>query len=216
MLYEAELGKKIRELREKEGLTIAKLAEMANVNAVHLSYIEKGLRVPSEDLIARITSILGKDENEKAKNRKECLLLLAKIKAPEEIKDVLQIGESFLTQKGSMPNVFMERLKEDIESQYVKPELFWRSVGVDNKTAEEIMQNRLILPRELVIRIAMKLNQSVDKYLLLAGYVPDEFKMLADKENIVEIIRSFASFSSEEIDQIISAMQSVLKLVKRK
>ena len=40
------LGKRIRELREKAGITQPKLAEIAGVSSVHMSKVETGIALP--------------------------------------------------------------------------------------------------------------------------------------------------------------------------
>lgn len=51
-------GETIRDLRMKKGLSVRALAELANVNYVFLSKLERGLETPSEDLIRRLAASL--------------------------------------------------------------------------------------------------------------------------------------------------------------
>ena len=53
------LGAKIRELREKGGLTQANLAERANISNEFLSRIERAEKSPSINTIQNIASSLG-------------------------------------------------------------------------------------------------------------------------------------------------------------
>lgn len=52
-------GEIIRELRMERALSVRALAEMANVNYVFLSRLERGLETPSEDLIRRLAKCVG-------------------------------------------------------------------------------------------------------------------------------------------------------------
>ncbi len=47
-------GRKLKELRKKNKMTQAKLAELVNVDDKHISCIESGKNFPSADLISRM------------------------------------------------------------------------------------------------------------------------------------------------------------------
>lgn len=51
-------GSIIRELRIKQGLTLKKLSEIADVNYVFLSKLERGYEKPSEELVRRLAQKL--------------------------------------------------------------------------------------------------------------------------------------------------------------
>jgi len=51
-------GKNIRLFRQSKGLTQEKLAELVNVSSSYIGYLERGLRAPSLDLLARIGTVL--------------------------------------------------------------------------------------------------------------------------------------------------------------
>jgi len=51
-------GRKIKELRKKQMLTQAQLAEMVNVDDKHISCIESGKNFPSSDLLERLAFAL--------------------------------------------------------------------------------------------------------------------------------------------------------------
>jgi len=55
----AILGKNIKFLRTKKGLTQAVLAEKADISIIFLSSIERGTKYPKVDTLARIAKILG-------------------------------------------------------------------------------------------------------------------------------------------------------------
>lgn len=52
-------GEVVRNLRIQKGLSVRALADIASVNYVFLSKLERGLEAPSEDLIRRLASSLG-------------------------------------------------------------------------------------------------------------------------------------------------------------
>lgn len=53
-----EIGKKIRGIREKRGMTQSQLAGQLDIDTGHLSRIERGVRIPSLKLLFRIAELL--------------------------------------------------------------------------------------------------------------------------------------------------------------
>jgi transcriptional regulator with XRE-family HTH domain len=54
----AILGKNIKFLRTRKGLTQAVLAEKANISIIFISSIERGTKYPQPDILARIAKVL--------------------------------------------------------------------------------------------------------------------------------------------------------------
>ncbi|AFM40174.1 putative transcriptional regulator [Desulfosporosinus acidiphilus SJ4] len=52
------VGKNIKLFRQTKGLTQERLAELVNVSTSYIGYLERGLRSPSLDLLARIGTAL--------------------------------------------------------------------------------------------------------------------------------------------------------------
>lgn len=55
------VGQRIRELREAKHLKQVELAEMIDIEATNLSKLEKGVHLPKEENIKKITKALGVD-----------------------------------------------------------------------------------------------------------------------------------------------------------
>jgi transcriptional regulator with XRE-family HTH domain len=55
------VGPIVRTLRERQGLSLVALAEATTLSPSHLSRIERGLTMPSYDVLARIAAALGTD-----------------------------------------------------------------------------------------------------------------------------------------------------------
>lgn len=55
------VGPTIKSLRYKKGMSLNTLAEAAGISPSHLSRIERGLTVPSYDVLDRIAEALGSD-----------------------------------------------------------------------------------------------------------------------------------------------------------
>jgi len=54
-----DYGRAIRSIREERGLTLEALAEAAGVSASYLSEVERGLKRPSTDVVAKIADAFG-------------------------------------------------------------------------------------------------------------------------------------------------------------
>ena len=59
-----KLGLRIKELREKQGLTQLKLAEIVDMEASNLSKIERGIQIPKEESLDNISKALNVEVKE--------------------------------------------------------------------------------------------------------------------------------------------------------
>ena len=59
-----KLGLRIKELREKQGLTQLKLAEILDMEASNLSKIERGIQIPKEESLDNISKALNVEVKE--------------------------------------------------------------------------------------------------------------------------------------------------------
>ncbi|MFI9465691.1 helix-turn-helix domain-containing protein [Streptomyces xiamenensis] len=57
-------GPKIRKLRQQRGYGLRRFAAVARVSPAHLSRIERGLRSPTPEVLARIAEGLGQTIND--------------------------------------------------------------------------------------------------------------------------------------------------------
>lgn len=58
-----ELGDLVAKLRAQRGLSIAQLAARVGVNAVYLSQVERGTRLPSDEMIRNLADFFKIDED---------------------------------------------------------------------------------------------------------------------------------------------------------
>lgn len=75
------IGKKLKELREKEGIGIKKLAGYVNADYTYLSKIENEKVNPSREMIKRIAQYFNYDSDE---------LLISAEKLPEDVEKILR------------------------------------------------------------------------------------------------------------------------------
>lgn len=59
-----KLGLRIKELREKQGFTQLKLAEILDMEASNLSKIERGIQIPKEESLENISKALNVEVRE--------------------------------------------------------------------------------------------------------------------------------------------------------
>jgi transcriptional regulator with XRE-family HTH domain len=57
-MIEISFGQRIRELRDKAGLSLRKLADQIDISSPFLSDIELGRRFPSEEILAKVAGAL--------------------------------------------------------------------------------------------------------------------------------------------------------------
>lgn len=55
------VGPTLRAMRIRRGLSVLELAELAGISSSHLSRIERGLAVPSYDVLDKIATAVGSD-----------------------------------------------------------------------------------------------------------------------------------------------------------
>lgn len=212
---EQKLGEFIRELRLKKGLNLQELAAKVDYNYVHLSYIEKGLRIPSDELLAKLAKELAENKEHEKEIKEKMFLLLAQIKAPEEIRNriALKTEEEVITEI-SMPKEFIDMLKKDIE-EIKNPKLF-DNFGIPFKLIQKVIDGRAQLSRTDVIKVAQLLHKDVDEYLMKAGYIPEEFYDFIGHKSIFALMRSFKNLPPESVDNILTAIEAILRTVQKK
>lgn len=121
------LSQALKQLRKKQGLTLAELAEQTHSHVGNLSRIERGLAKPSLDLLYRlakalgfsITDIFSVAENRKL-NAKQVALNAVFISLLEEDQELLLEFAELLAKRASRPfnsvNVDMQPLPADTEN----------------------------------------------------------------------------------------------------
>ena len=57
----AEVVRLLREARIKKGLSMTRVAEMAGLSQQMVSYVERGMRIPTIDTLVRLTNALDLD-----------------------------------------------------------------------------------------------------------------------------------------------------------
>jgi len=69
------IGQKIKELRQKKGLSQQKLADLAELSKALITHVESGKRFPSDNAFCKIKTALDSTDEEifKEKTRMKCL-----------------------------------------------------------------------------------------------------------------------------------------------
>jgi len=214
MTPEEKLGNLIREYREKRGFLLQDLGKKVNVNYTHISYIEKGMRAPSDELLAKLAHELAENEQEEKELKERFFFYLAQIKAPKEIRNRLKLkGEKELKKeeeiaRGPMPKAFFDVLRKDVVTR--QPEIF-DNAGIPYKLIRKVLDGEVWLSREEVIKLANLMKRDVNEYLIKAEYIPEEFENVLGRKSVVELMRSLKKLPPESMDKMITAIETILK-----
>ncbi|WP_051345781.1 helix-turn-helix domain-containing protein [Thermodesulfovibrio yellowstonii] len=218
MTPEEKLGKLIRDYRERKGYLLQELAKEVEVNYTHISYIEKGMRVPSDELLEKIAEKLASSKEEEQELKEQFFFLLAQIKAPKEIRSRLKLiskkkeKEKETEPISSMPEDFIAQLRKDIAGK--SPE-FFKEIGIPYRLIKKVLDGQVYLSRADVIKLARALDKDPNTYLIKAEYIPEEFESLVGKESVLQLMRSLKKLPPESIDKMLTAIETILKTVKR-
>lgn len=212
MTPEEKLGKLIRQRREEKGWMLQELCDKVGMNYVHISYIEKGIRVPSEEAVKKIAEVLARDKKDEEELRTQLLFLLAQIKAPKEIRNKLKLKQQEDTYfPVSMPVEFINQLRQDLKTADM---LLLEKHGISQDMIRQVFVGQAALSRADVIKIAKILNKDVTDYLVKAQYIPDELRELLDnKALLMQLFRSLKQLPPESMDKTIKAIEAILNAV---
>lgn len=97
-VYDAYIGKRIKKFRKAAHLTNEQFAELLNISPVHLRRIEGGSRLPSLDLLLKISDILNILPKSLLSNDDTALsshFPKMKVMSPEEIQIFIKIVKAF-------------------------------------------------------------------------------------------------------------------------
>jgi transcriptional regulator with XRE-family HTH domain len=218
MTPEEKLGNLIREYREKRGLLLQDLGKKVDVNYTHISYIEKGMRAPSDELLAKLAHELAENEQEEKELRERFFFYLAQIKAPKEIRNKLKLkGEREVKKeeeivRGPMPKAFLDVLRKDVA---VRSPEFFDNAGIPYGFIRKVLEGEAWLSREEVIKLANLMGRNVNEYLVKAEYIPQEFENMLGRKSVVELMRSLKKLPPESMDKMISAIETILKTLSK-
>lgn len=96
-----DYGQAVRTLREERGMTLEALAETAGVSASYLSEVERGLKRPSTDVVAKIADAFGMMpsgflEYVESLSSAETLDVMARLESP-------RMRRAYLASQAAMP-----------------------------------------------------------------------------------------------------------------
>ena len=182
-MEEKTLGETLQEIRKNKNVTVARLSEHTGVNQVHLNLIESGKRLPSGELLDKMSELFN--INEKLKESLYLLLVKEKLKnnIPDKIIKKLTLG------KEGMPDAFIEKIKADIKNVKAK---------IDKKKIDAVLDSSVKLSKEEVIELAESLKQPLSDYLLLAEYIPDEFIELMRYKDTERLLKGIARLDDDK------------------
>ncbi len=214
----------IKQIRNKNKLSQKEFGKRVDITATYVSFVEKPYSeehkyLPSEDLLRKIAKVYSSSEEERKEIEESLLLERAKlIIAPEIVKDyLLEVKKSKILMgdkegKGTMPAAFILKLRKDIS----KRTNFYKETKTSKTTIDACLQGKQTISREKIIELANDLNQPIENYLILSGYMPYEFIDVMNHNGMISMFRSFAKLKPNEIEQVVSAISSIIKLYEKK
>lgn len=96
-----KVGSAVRAYRKRNGLTISRLADMADIDAGFLSHVERGTRMASLPMIASLADALGISLSQLFKNASSAPKDLKGITASADRELIAQLKNLFQTKKGA-------------------------------------------------------------------------------------------------------------------
>ena len=212
----------IKEIRLKAEQTQKEFGDAIGYTPEYISNIERSpditRRIATEKLIKKIAEIYTKTEEERISLERKLLLERAQATVSPEVVMHFLMDEKKLSSYQSedgMPLVFIERLKKDL-GNVVNEDIFYKSLKVVSKDIiDESLKGMRLLPRKAVVELAKALGQSIEEYLILADYVPKEFRSLIMHKGMNDMFRTMSELNAEELDAMIDVFSSVLKMRRK-
>ena len=198
---EKTLGETLQEIRKNKNVTVARLSEHTGVNQVHLNLIESGKRLPSGELLDKMSELFNVNE----KLKESLYLLLVKEKLKNNIPD--KIIKKLILGKEGMPDAFIEKIKVDIKNVKTK---------IDKKKIEAVLDSSVKLSKEEVIELAESLKQPVSDYLLLAEYIPDEFIELMRYKDTERLLKGIIGLDDDKkIEKAVKSLADFISVMTK-
>jgi transcriptional regulator with XRE-family HTH domain len=208
---EVGLSKLVRQLREAQGWTPTQMAIHVGCAQSHIWQIEneksRGPRgwVPSEEFLRKLSVVCTTSPEGEVLLRQRLLLLRAREVVPVEVRGYL--SSSVLL---PMPEVFLIRLQKDLGRGAAAV-----VARVDGSCRLEgrlrfVLQGFGQLTAFEVVLVANAVKQSVDQYLLAAGYLSDGMKMLLQEYegcvNLLEVVAGISPTTRRELEDFRTRM----------
>ncbi len=191
------IGKRIKNFRKIMGVTSSKLSTIIGVSQGTLSDIENSRTKPSEKTISSLIRNTDINPNWLLTGEGEMF------KSDSSAKDK-NVG---------MNPEFIEKLREDLKD---KDDSFYASLSMNKEKILDVILKKAKLSRIEVIELSRKLNRSLDEYIYLADYVPEEFTKVLKNPRMLESLRTAGKLTDEDIDQAITAFANVLKKFEKR
>lgn len=209
----------IKEAREKSGLNQRQFAQRIGCTPEYISSIERAPeethRRASEKIIKKIAEQFSSSPHERDRLERELLFARTRESAPKVIVDEFMSDPkkiSLFRSEVGMPPPFLRRLRKNMGE--AGNESFYALLHTTTKEEiAETLNGVHVLPRKSVVELAESLRQPPEEYLLLAEYIPKEFKSLIMHKGMQEMFRTMSEhLTPEEKDQIIDVFSSILEM----
>ncbi len=187
------LGNRLKKIRKLKSLTQQQISEIMNVTSRTYQHYELNEQKPAFDKLANIVNRF-KDINPN-------WLFTGEGEMFKSDSDKQNISS------GMNPD-FIEKLKEDLQN---KDDSFYASLSMSKDKLFNVLFGKVKLTRVEVIELARKLNRSLNEYIALAGYMPEEFKRIAGNQKALALFRSMEQLTDAEMDQVINSLADTIR-----
>jgi len=198
--------------RKKLGLSKTEMARKLHVTYAYYIRLEQpfhiGRALPSVELLKKIARLVAQNDKELEKKVFKELLQARYIQRyPKEIQ--LELKElPAMEFTNSMPQAFIERLKEDIEYPSGLTRAAYKS-GIPEEILKAVIEGKYVLNRDSVVVLARMLNQSVEEYLALAQYVPEKIDITDRK--LAAFFRLLGKLPDDTLQKIVDVVTVLSK-----
>ncbi|MBZ0158330.1 MAG: helix-turn-helix transcriptional regulator [Alphaproteobacteria bacterium] len=216
---ERRLHEIIKDVRGKSGLNQRQFAQRIGCTPEYISSIERAPeethRRASERIIRKIAEQFSPSPHDRERLERELLFARTRESVPKVIVEEFMSDPkriSLFRSEIGMPSPFLKRLRENIEE--TSNNSFHTMLKATTKEEiEEALNGLLVLPRKSVVELAEALGQPPEEYLLLAEYIPKEFKSLIMHKGMQDMFRTMSEhLTPEEKDQMIDVFSSILEM----
>ncbi|MDI9561664.1 MAG: helix-turn-helix transcriptional regulator [Pseudomonadota bacterium] len=216
------LWETIKEIRESHGLNKRQFADILGCSPTLIGYIEKPYseshRVATVDIIHAIAKHFTNSEDERKALEHKLLIKRARVPLEQQISDDEFLKElrgdnnappAVAPAYNSMPLEFIKLLQKDVNAIIASGNSH-KEIAEDKNIAM-ILRGELCIDADGIIAIANKYGFSPDKYLVLAGYIPECILRLYNHDAFRFLFDNIDNLTDAEIDAIGNSMKVLVR-----
>lgn len=214
----------IKEIRLQHGMNKKEFAEALGCSPTLVTYIEKPFNVTKRtatvDIIRNIAKKFTSNDKERQELENRLLIKRARVVLATTISDEEFVKElsakdelpEVLPAIESMPIEFIEALRADLDAMKDKNGSSY-AVLVGNDEIRQILNGEIRIDADGIKKITGILGLPQDKYLVLAGYIPDAVARLYQFDSFAYLFAHITELSDAEIEAIGSSINILTRTI---